>query len=244
MQGISIHTILHLFLSFRIYRSLYRIKETASRTMAASFFPWQIMDGRLLPLNTSFINEIIRAMGLSNNSWTQTLIRFFFEKSTLRFADMVLGLDREIEQHGSMLGARWLLKHFVTGFDVNGAELIPQAGPLIIASNHPASYDGMVIAACVPRKDFKIIIGDIPPYRFLPHISKHAIFSPPVKNTFGRMQTVRSAIHHLRNGGALLIFPRGGIEPAPPSCPIQMQNSTTGLAVWKFSSGTCQKRRC
>jgi hypothetical protein len=173
------------------------------------------MDNRLIPLNTSFINEIIRAMGLPNNSWTQTFIRFFFEKSTLRFANMVLGLDREIEEHGSMQGARWLLKHFVTGFDVSGVELMPQAGPLIIASNHPASYDGMVITACVPRNDFKIIIGEIPPYQFLPHVSSCAIFSPPVKNTFGRMQTVRNAIHHLRNGGALLIFPRGGIEPDP-----------------------------
>ena len=177
------------------------------------------MDDRLLPLNSSFIHEIIRAMGLPNNGLTQPVIRFFFEKSTLQFANLVLGLDREIEQHGSMQGAKWLLHNFVTGFDVSGAELIPPAGPLIIASNHPASYDGMVIAACIPRKDFKIIIGEIPPYRFVPHISSCAIFSPPVKNTFGRMQTVRNAIRHLKNGGALLIFPRGGIEPDPAFMP-------------------------
>ena len=177
------------------------------------------MDNRLLPLNTSLINEIIRAMGLPNNPASQALIRFFFEKSTLRFADIALELDHEIEQHGSMRGARWLLKHFITGFDVSGAELIPQTGSLIIACNHPASYDGMVIAACIPRSDFKIIIGEIPPYQFLPHVSHHAIFSPPVKNTFGRMQTVRNALRHLKNGGALLIFPRGGIEPDPAFMP-------------------------
>jgi len=191
---------------------------TASLEVAVTFYNL-FMDDRLLPLNTSFINEIIRAMGLPNNHLTQFLTRFFFEKSTLRFADMVLGLDREIEQHGSMQGARWLLKHFITGFDVNGAELIPKTGPLIIASNHPASYDGMVITACVPRQDFKIIIGEIPPYRFLPYVSQHAIFSPPVNNTFGRMQTVRKAIRHLKDGGALLIFPRGGIEPDPAFMP-------------------------
>ncbi|MBN8579135.1 MAG: 1-acyl-sn-glycerol-3-phosphate acyltransferase [Anaerolineae bacterium] len=177
------------------------------------------MDDRLLPLNTSFINEIIRAMGLPNHPVTQSLIRLFFEKSTLRFADIVLGLDREIEQHGSMQGARWLLKHFITGFDVNGAELIPKTGPLIIASNHPASYDALVITACIPRRDFKIIIGEIPPYQFVPHISSCAIFSPNVKNTFGRMQTIRNAIRHLKSGGALLIFPRGGIEPDPAFMP-------------------------
>jgi len=158
-------------------------------------------------------------MGLSNNPLSQVLIRSLFEKSILRFADIALRLDCEVEKHGSMQGARWLLKHFVTGFDTSGTELIPQSGPLIIASNHPASYDGMVISACVPRNDFKIIIGEIPPYRYLPHVSQHAIFSPPMKNTFGRMQTVRNAIRHLKNGGALLIFPRGGIEPDPAFMP-------------------------
>ncbi len=33
------------------------------------------------------------------------------------------------------------------------------------------------------------------------------------------MQTVRSAVQHLKNGGALLIFPRGGIEPDPAFMP-------------------------
>jgi hypothetical protein len=177
------------------------------------------MNSRITSLNISLINEIIRAMGLPNNQLTRTIIRFLFEKSTLRFAEIVLELDRRIEHQGHLEGARWLLTHFITGFDVSGAELIPQTGSLIIACNHPASYDGMVIAACVPRRDFKIIVGEIAPYQFLPHVSQHAIFSPPVKNTFGRMQTVRNAIRHLKNGGALLIFPRGGIEPDPAFMP-------------------------
>ena len=77
----------------------------------------------------------------------------------------------------------------------------------------------MVITAHIPRPDLKIIIGEIPPYRYLPHVSQHIIFSPNVKNTFGRMGTVRNAIHHLKGGGALLIFPRGGIEPDPAFMP-------------------------
>lgn len=193
------------------------------------------MDDRLSLLNASFLNEIIRAMGLPNHFLTRFFIRLIFESSTLRFANMVLGLDREIEQHGAMQGARWLLRHFVTGFDVCGAELIPPSGPLIIASNHPASYDGMVITACVPRRDLKIIIGDIPPYQFVPHISSCAIFSPPAKNVFGRMQTVRKAIQHLKDGGALLIFPRGGIEPDPAFMPqpdAEFHNWSRSLEVF------------
>lgn len=173
------------------------------------------MDNTRNLLTNSIIDEIIRAMGLPNNSFTQFLIRLFFENSSLRFTDIILKLDNKIKKNGSMLGARWLLKYFVLDTEVNGAELIPETGPLIIVSNHPASYDGILITACVPRNDLKIIIGEIPPYRFLPHISQHAIFSKKVENTVGRMQAARNAIRHLKNGGALLIFPRGGIEPDP-----------------------------
>jgi len=177
------------------------------------------MKPRIGSLNDALVSEIIRAMGLPNNQISQYFTRFFFEKSTLRFADLALNLENEIEQHGSMQGAQWLLNHFVAGFEVGNAELVPQTGSLIIASNHPASYDGVLIAACIPRDDIKIIIGEIPPYHFLPHLSRHAIFSPALKNTFGRMKTVRNAIRHLRNGGSLLIFPRGGIEPDPDFMP-------------------------
>jgi hypothetical protein len=65
----------------------------------------------------------------------------------------------------------------------------------------------------------------------LPHLSRHAIFSPPVKNTFGRMGAVRNAIQHLKDGGALLIFPRGGIEPDPAFMP----NSDAEFDKWSRS---------
>lgn len=173
------------------------------------------MDNTRNLLFISIIDEIIRAMGLPINSITQILARLFFEKPSLQFTDIILELDNNIEKNGSMLGARMLLKHFVLEVKVIGENLIPETGPLIIVSNHPASYDGIVIAACVPRNDLKIIIGDIQPYRFLPHVAQHAIFSPKVGETLGRAQTIRNSIRHLRAGGALLIFPRGGIEPDP-----------------------------
>jgi hypothetical protein len=177
------------------------------------------MASKLQDLNHSIIFEIVKAMALPQTNVTQSLVRFLFGKATLRFSKLLLGLDHEIELNGLMAGAQWLLKYFVSAHHVRGVHLIPKEGPLIIASNHPASYDGMVITASVPRLDFKIIIGQIPPYEHVPHLSQHAIFSPPAQNTFGRMQTVRNVIKHLKNGGAILIFPRGGIEPDPAFMP-------------------------
>lgn len=171
------------------------------------------------PLNESFLFEITKAMALPHTKSTQLLTRLLFGRATLRFSELILGFDREVEQRGAMAGARWLLPYFTAGSKASGMEIIPQKGPLIIASNHPASYDAIAITAHISRPDYKIIIGEIPPYHYLPHVSQHAIFSPNVKNTFGRMQTVRNAIRHLKNDGALLIFPRGGIEPDPAFMP-------------------------
>jgi hypothetical protein len=132
---------------------------------------------------------------------------------------MALLIDHEVEQNGVAAGARSLLPNFVSRYGACGQEIVPSEGPLLIVANHPASYDGVVVSAFIHRTDYKLMIGEIPPYRYLPHISRHAIFSPPVKNTYGRMQTVRNAIQHLKDGGALLIFPRGGIEPDPAFMP-------------------------
>jgi len=158
-------------------------------------------------------------MGLPPTHITQAIIRLIFGRAAQRLSDMALGFDREVAHHGFAAGARWLLPHFVSAHTARGEERIPNEGPLLIVSNHPASYDGILISAYVNRPDYKIIIGEIPPYKFLPHVSRHAIFSPSVKNAFGQMQTVRNAIRHLQGGGALLIFPRGGIEPDPAFMP-------------------------
>lgn len=177
------------------------------------------MENTLALLNASIIYEIVRALGLPQNRLTQGMIQLAFGRATLRFSELALGMDREIGHNGPAAGVRWLLRHFVRSHEARGVALIPRDGPLLIASNHPASYDGLVIAAHVPRSDLKIIIGEVAPYQYLPNISKNAIFSPPVKNTFGRMKTVRNAIRHLQQGGALLIFPRGNIEPDPAFMP-------------------------
>jgi hypothetical protein len=177
------------------------------------------MESRIQNINEALIDEIVRAMGLPRFRILHRLIHLLFGRGTQRFAELIVRLDREVERNGAMMGARWLLSHFVTGYEARGEQLIPSSGPLIIASNHPAAYDAMVISACVPRPDFNIIIGEMPTLRFLPNISRLGIFSPHPRDVFGRMITVRHAIQHLNAGGALLTFPRGGIEPDPDFMP-------------------------
>ena len=166
-------------------------------------------------LKETLIYELTKALALPQKEWAKRMIRFIFGKATHAAAEVGIGLDRATAEGGIPAGARWVLPRFVKGHESRGVENIPASGPLVIASNHPASIDSIVISAHVNRMDYKAIIGDIPFFEHLPHVSQNAIFAPDPGNTMGRMQVIRESIRHLNHGGSLLIFPRGSIEADP-----------------------------
>jgi len=170
-------------------------------------------------LSETLIYELIKAFALPKTQVSDKFIRLIFGKAAHAPAEVGIGLDCAVAEGGIPEGARWLLPRFVKSHSACGVENIPVHGPLVIASNHPASIDSIVISAHVNRPDYKVIIGDIPFFEHLPHVSQNAIFAPDQNNTAGRMQVMRESIRHLRSGGALLIFPRGSIEPDPAFMP-------------------------
>ena len=172
-----------------------------------------------LTLRETLIYELTKALGLSQEQGLGKAIRPLFEKAAKRFAELGIGLDRIVAEQGVAAGARWVLPRFVKNFTARGVEHIPEEGPLVIAANHPAAYDSLIISAHVERPDYKIIIGDIPFFEHLPHVSQHAIYAPNPKDIHGRMRVILEALRHLQDGGALLIFARGEIEPDPDFMP-------------------------
>lgn len=176
-------------------------------------------DDEIHALTETLIYELVKAFALPRTELANRLIRLIFGKAARATAEVGIGLDCAVAEGGLPAGARWLLPRFVKSHSACGVENIPASGPLVIASNHPASIDSIVISAHVNRPDYKVIIGDIPFFEHLSHVSRHAIFAPDNNNTAGRMQVMRESIRHLRNGGALLIFPRGSIEPDPVFMP-------------------------
>ena len=163
--------------------------------------------------------DMTNALALPQNERTKRFIGMLFGKAMRRFAELGAGLDRVVAEAGVAAGARWALPRFVKSHAARGTEIIPPEGPLVIASNHPASVDSLVISAHVERRDYKIIVGDIPFFENLPHLSQYAIYAPGPQDTQGRMNVIRKCIRHLQDGGALLIFPRGGIEADPDWMP-------------------------
>lgn len=166
-------------------------------------------------LSELLVYELAKAVMLQKSEVAKRLIRSLFGTAARKFSDLAIELDHVVAQGGLSAGARWVQPRFVRSNEACGVENIPSEGPLVIAANHPGSYDSVVISAHVERPDYKVIIGNIPFFQNLPNLRERAIFAPAVTEVSGRVRTVREAIRHLQVGGALLIFARGSIEADP-----------------------------
>jgi hypothetical protein len=170
-------------------------------------------------LTENLISEMTKALALPQTPRVRNIMSSLTGKAIRRFTELASELDCVVGSDGIAGGARWLLPKFVKSHSARGVENIPSRGPLVIASNHPASIDSVVISAHIPRRDYKIIIGEIPFFKNLPNLHRNSIFAPEPTDPMGRMQVIRDVIRHLKQDGAILIFPRGSIEADPAWMP-------------------------
>jgi len=181
-------------------------------------------------LTIILIGELFKALGFSKFGLFSKMVSPLVRSSIHRFSKLATGFDQRIEKIGFQAASRWILPNFIEGMNVSGENSIPRKGPLLVASNHPGAYDALVIAANIPRDDLKIIVNI--PLDFitnLPNTLPHFLYAPP--DPFIRMNVVRSCLQHLNNGGALLIFASGGMDPDP----LSMQGAEDVLKNWSRS---------
>src|SRR5689334_12542379 len=98
-------------------------------------------------LTETLISELVKAFALPRTELSKRLISMLFGRAARATAKVGIGLDCEVAEGGLPAGARWLLPHFVKSHSARGVENVPARGPLLIASNHPASIDSVVISA-------------------------------------------------------------------------------------------------
>jgi len=169
---------------------------------------------------TRLINdEVIHAMGLKPEGWPGRHLQPILSKATWRFCEIFSTADRIIAEKGLAAAARWVLLNLAKDLRTRGVENIPPEGPLIIAANHPGAVDSLAIGASVGRDDLKIIASDVPFLKGLSHIGQHLIFLPR-QGLQDRMLAMRCALRHVMQGGAVLLFARGGIDPDPAFMPL------------------------
>jgi Acyltransferase len=170
-------------------------------------------EARIPVLTRAIIDEIVAAFNFPNQGWERRVLWPLFWLPAHLFARLAVGVDENTEKMGIPEAARRLLPRFVKNVKVCGAENIPHEGPLVIASNHPGAYDSVAIISQIPRIDLKIVVSDVPFLKDLPALRQHMIYT--IAGTHGRMAALRSMIRQVQEGGAVLVFPSGVVDPDP-----------------------------
>jgi len=162
-------------------------------------------------------DEIYKALGFSKEIWLRRFVEPIVKNPVSRFAEICASFDNTVANDGFREAANRILPYFIKNLSVHGSENIPGDGSLLIVSNHPGTYDSLVIAANIPRDDLKILAGNIPFLKNMPATQNFMIHT--TIDTHDRMTVLRRALRHLKSGGSLLIFGSGGIDPEPTHMP-------------------------
>ena len=187
-------------------------------------------------LRQTVTDEVFRVAGFSSRGFARKIFAPFIWPPANKFAKITAEFDYQVGTLGYREAAVNLLRFFVDEIKTSGAEKIPQEGPLVIASNHPGTYDGLAIMSSIPRDDMKVVVQGFPFVQNMKASSRHLIYTPA--DLHGRMGVVRTMIRHLKEGGGLLVFPSGKLEPDPEVLPGAMES----LNEWSRSIGLILNR--
>jgi hypothetical protein len=175
--------------------------------------------------------EIRHLLHLRANSLWNRIMEWSFWKQAVHFSQMLSRLDRAVGEYGLQEGARRCLGGFFPEITTHIQQELPREGPLLIVSNHPGAADVLALAAALPRKDIKFVAQDRPIIRAASNVSEHVIYLNSPDQI--RANSILEMITFLKQGGALLLFPRGIWEPDP----AVMSGARSHLSSWSKSIG-------
>ncbi len=177
------------------------------------------------------LEDLIKAFGWEKSPALSRLARILFRGPAAKFALHVLEFEQEVGKCGLIYAAEKMLSRYIQGLYVIGREHLPQNGPILVLSNHPGMSDALSLLVAIRRPDVRIIGLNRPFLQALPNVRQHLFFveESPEK----RMVMVRQTAAYLRQGGAVLTFPAGQIEPDPQIYP----DAGEWLEKWTDSVG-------
>jgi 1-acyl-sn-glycerol-3-phosphate acyltransferase len=185
---------------------------------------------RLERLTRVCVDDVITAFGLGGVSRGRAVLELFSRVPVRPLARQVLAFDRTVGESGLGTGGAWALGRMCRNARIEGRSNVPRGGPLLLVSNHPGLADAVALFAATPREDLRVIAADRPFLDALPNTSRYLL--TVAEDSGGRSGIVRAAARHLRDGGAVLTFPGGMIEPDPAVLPGAVES----LDRWSSSA--------
>jgi 1-acyl-sn-glycerol-3-phosphate acyltransferase len=155
-------------------------------------------------------HEMVAALGVRRAPrLVQRGLAWPFYVASRTLGRTLAGLDDAIASHGLPAAAAMTLRRFGVDLQTSGVAL--GEGPRLVLANHPGAYDALALMSALGRDDLRILAADRSFLRALPRLSSHLLFV--AERPGERAGALKRAVRHLRNGGALLHFPAGTIEP-------------------------------
>jgi 1-acyl-sn-glycerol-3-phosphate acyltransferase len=175
------------------------------------------------------VDDLLSAFGLSGLRRGRRPLELLSRVPARRLARQVVTYDESVGELGLAAGGAWALERMARSVEVEGRENVVPEGPLLLVANHPGLADSLALFAATPRRDLHVIAAERPFLEALPNTSRYLI--PVSEASPGRSGAVRAAARHMRDGGAILTFPGGEIEPDPAVLP----GATVTLERWSGS---------
>ncbi len=175
------------------------------------------------------IHDLLVSFGLENLQKGRGALEAVFKPLAQHFARQMVAFDRMVGEVGLYPASIETLKNYIRRLEVEGQENIPPSGPVLVLSNHPGMTDTLVLFSSLPCADLRIVAAERPFLQSLTNISRRIIYVSDESSK--RMSVVRTATNHLRQGGAILTFPAGVIEPDPATMP----GAVASLEKWSES---------
>lgn len=177
------------------------------------------------------LTDVVRGVGLEGTRLA-SLAALAARPAALAFRRTILDADAIAGSHGLAAAADLLLARFSGPVTSTGTERLPATGPLLVVANHPGTVDTPALwRALEGRRDLRIVALDRPFAHQVPHVRASLLLLDKEAHS-GRFVLLRTAAAHLREGGALLTFPAGEIEPDPA---VRRTDARRSLAGWSRS---------
>ena len=146
-------------------------------------------------------------------------------------AEILARIDEQLEEASLNETAIRATYAFSEGLVVTNQEAVPETGPLLVVANHPGLIDILGVLACIKREDVKIVAQQKGFKRVLRNINRHMLTLVP-GSTF-KLEAIREIIQALNDKNAVIIFPKGLLEPDP----AVMAGAAESLQNWSDSIG-------
>ena len=176
------------------------------------------------------LEDLVSSFGWRNGSLPSRLLQKIFFNYARVFARHMADFDIAVGKGGMAEGARVSLRSYFRDIRVHDRDLIPTSGFLAL-SNHPGMADSLSAFAALNRPDLKIIALQRPFLEALTNVSKQLFYL--TDDSASRLTLLRQVSSHLLNGGAVLTYPAGHIEPDPDA----HTDAVDSLNTWTDSVG-------